>query len=163
LNDLIGSDPDAQDLGGFATSHGISEVYLSVSQTALGNPGLPRFVAGLAGQGLRAEALMGEPNWSDPQQRYRMFDRIDQIIAYDNDPARAEPEKFVAIHLDIEPWIGSGNDLSWLPDLIDTYVDAGVAIQGTGMYLAADINGSKVRLAEQSQRQAVLDAAGRLV
>src|SRR5262249_9540399 len=91
------------------------------------------------------------------------FDRIGQIIAYINDPGRADAEKFVAIHLDVEPWIGSGNDLSWLPDLIDTYRDAAAAIAGTGLSLAADMNGSKIRHAEQAQRQAVLDAAGRLV
>jgi hypothetical protein len=163
LNDLIGSDADAQDLGGFATHHGISDIYLSVSQAAMGNPGLPRFIAGLAEQRLQAEALMGEPTWSDPNERYRMFDRINQIIAYNSDSARTDAEKFLGIHLDIEPWIGSGEDLSWLPDLIDTYRDAAAAIEGTGLSLGADMNGSKIRRAEQPQRQEVLDAAGQLV
>ena len=161
LSELIASDPDAEALGGFAARHGISELYLSLSQAALESPGLPRFVAGLAAQELRAEALIGEASWANPDQRDHMIEHINQIIAYNQD--RGEGEKFLAIHLDIESWIGTGDDLSWLPPLIDTYRAAADAIDGTDLRLAADINGIKVRRADQAQRQAVLDAAGHLM
>jgi hypothetical protein len=158
----------AAQIGEWASRRGITELYLALGPTAslLDDPGLPPFIAGLGAAGVSAEALIGDAAWTDPARRERMRERIRAILVYN--AGHADGERFTAVHLDIENWTSDTPCASqppscWLPDLTDTYRDGRAALDGSGMALAADINGTKLRNADLATRQAVLDAAGRLL
>ena len=167
---VMGDDPSAAaaQLGTWASGRGVTELYLALGPVGglLDNPGLPAFIAGLGAAGVSAEALIGDAAWTDPVRRERMRERIRAILTYN--ATHAEGEGFTAVHLDIENWV-TGTPCAeqppscWLPSLTDTYVDAVAMLDGTGLSLAADINGIKLRAADLDARQAVLDAAGRLL
>jgi hypothetical protein len=74
-------------------------------------------------------------------------------------------ERFDGIHLDLEPWVNTGTDFSWVDDLIADYQYASSVLEGSGLILAADISGVKVinDMIDPQKRQALLDAATRLV
>jgi hypothetical protein len=167
---VMGGDPvaAAAQIGEWASVRGVTELYLALGPTGalLDDPGLPEFIAGLGAAGVSAEALIGDAAWTDPTSRERMRERIQSILDYN--AAQTDGERFTALHLDIENWT-TGTPCAnqppscWLPDLTDTYRDALAMVDGSGMALAADINGTKLRSADLDSRQAVLDAAGRLL
>ena len=167
---VMGDDPvgAAAQVGDWASRRNVTELYLALGPTGalLDDPGLPAFIASLSAAGVSAEALIGDAAWTDPARRERMRERIQAILDYN--AALADGERFAALHLDIENWI-TGTPCAnqppscWLPDLTDTYRDALAMLDGSGMALAADINGTKLRSADLDSRQAVLDAAGRLI
>jgi|GEM_PF-2734509 len=167
---VMGEDPvaAAAQVSEWASRRGLTELYLALGPTGalLDDPGLPVFIAGLGAAGVSAEALIGDAAWTDPARRERMRERIRAILDYN--AGHAEGERFSAVHLDIENWTSdtpcAGQPPScWLPDLTDTYHDAREMLDASGMGLAADINGTKLRAADLAPRQAVLDAAGRLL
>jgi hypothetical protein len=63
----------------------------------------------------------------------------------------------------MEPWIGTGTDMSWVDPLIDDYQQAATRVSGSGMPLVADVSGVKIKGATLQQRQDMLDAVTRLV
>jgi len=161
---LLDEDPDADQLLGFCATNPITEVYLSIGPQAgaLFDPRFPNFIRRLKDSGLKVEAVVGcngRPNCQGGTWKTR----IDQVKAY-NDGADTL-ERFDGIHLDLEPWVDTGTDFSWVDDLIADYQYASSVLEGSGLTLAADISGVKVindRIDPQ-KRQALLDAATRLV
>jgi hypothetical protein len=150
---LLDDDPEAQQLGDFAAANGLSELYLGVGQKVLPDPRLPAFVRGLRDRGLRVEALLSDGA--------SMAQRIADLLAYQ--PAVAASDRFDGVHLDLEPWIGTGEDYGWVPGLIVRYQQAGAALAGSGLSLAADLSGVKAIKVKPADQQALLDAATRIV
>jgi hypothetical protein len=87
--------------------------------------------------------------------------RIDQVKSYDTSVDASA--QFDGIHLDLEPWIGTGSDLSWADALLDYYTYAAFAVAGFGLTTTADISGDKVILLDSSRQQNLLSAATRIV
>ncbi len=161
---LLDEDPDADQLLGFCAANPITEVYLSIGPQAgaLFDPRFPNFIRRLKNTGLKVEAVIGCNGVSNCQGG-TWKTRIEQVKAY-NDGAGAL-ERFDGIHLDLEPWVDTGSDFSWVDDLISDYQYASSALDGSGLTLAADISGVKVisDMIDPEKRQALLDAATRLV
>ncbi len=160
--DLLNQDPNADSLLGFSMAFGISEVYLAVGSNALTDVRLPNFVAHVKDRGLRVEALIDCSGRSECQMG-TWSTRIQQVKDYNQ--GRPGDQSFDGVHLDLEPWVGTGDDYSWVPDLISYYQQASSALEGSGLTLAADVSGTKVTndQVQPADRQALLDAATRLV
>jgi hypothetical protein len=161
---LLDEDPDANQVLDFAAANPITEVYLSIGPqaAALSDSRFPNFIGSLKSSGLKVEALIGCSGVSNCQGG-TWKTRIDQVTVY-NDGASAL-ERFDGIHLDLEPWVNTGTDFSWVDDLIADYQYASSVLEGSGLTLAADISGVKVinDMIDPQKRQALLDAATRLV
>jgi hypothetical protein len=164
---LLEEDPNAEKLLDFSTSNPITEVYLSLGMAgaALSDFRFPNFVRQLKSgpNALKVEALVGCMGVEEcGGNTWRM--RIGQVLAYNDRP---DPlERFDGLHLDLEPWVGTGtDDYSWVDNLIGYYEYASSAIAGSGLTLAADMSGTKVinSAVTSEQRQALLNLATRMV
>jgi hypothetical protein len=147
----------------FALNYGLNNVYLSVGGIDFDDSKLPPFMTRLYENGVRAEALMGDPSWATADGHGSMLERIKAIKGYD---AKAdEKARFRGIHLDVEPWIDTGSDTSWIEPLIACYRAARDELSGTPLTLLADVSGTKMLSTSISvkQRQRTLDAVTRLV
>jgi hypothetical protein len=150
----------------FAVGYGINNVYISLQRGGpldelLDADELPGFLSRLYGNGIRAEALLGDARWVEADYRGAMIDRIQRIKAYNGKVDT--PSRFVGIHLDVEPWINTDRDPSWIDPLIDCYETADAQLSGTPLTLVADVSGTKALLASDSQRQRMLNAVTRIV
>ena len=163
-NGLLDQDPDASQLLVFSLGNHISEVYLALGPqaAALQDSRLPHFVGNLKAAGLRVEALIScRPDVSPLCQALTWEQRIDDVKQY-NGGVDANAQ-FDGIHLDLEPWIKTGSDLSWADDLIGYYTYASSAVAGSGLTVTGDISGDKVVLLDPLKQQKLLTAATRLV
>lgn len=160
----------------FVREFGINDVYLSTeNDTLLARTELPPFLSRLYDNGVRAEALLSENSWSESDAGHeRMRRKIQNVVCYNgqaaetvrcdgSNRANVAAERFRGVHLDIEPWVGTGNDLTWVEPLTETYRAASSELSGTAMTLVADVSGAKIQLATEEQRQAMLDSVTRLV
>jgi hypothetical protein len=139
----------------------MNEVYLSTPASLLSNAALPAFIERLSKSGVAVEALIGEAAWGAPAGHANMLAQIARILAYNAEhPAAA---RFKSIHLDVEPWIGTGADLSWVTPLIASYEVARVALAAVGLHLSVDVAGSKVASLPLAERQALLASADKVV
>jgi hypothetical protein len=163
---LLDQDPDASQLLSSSVGNSISEVYLSIGPrgSALADARLPHFISNIKGTGLRVEALIDcRPDVApDPTCQSLVWEqRIDQVISY-NAGVDASGQ-FDGIHLDLEPWIKTGEDLSWADALLGYYTYASSAVTGFGLTTTADISGVKVIKLDAAHQQNLLSAATRLV
>src|SRR4051812_33857470 len=100
----------------FVRRYDINDVYVSTENDALLNEEvLPDFLSRLYNNGIRAEALIGDPSWSDLSARDRLLRKVDTVTHYNE--GKTDSQRFRGIHLDIEPWIGTQEDLSWVDPL----------------------------------------------
>jgi hypothetical protein len=161
--DLLGTKSGRDALVAFTARDHISEVYLAITDTVLADAHLPGLIQTLHGRGVKVEALMGDPSWGSASGRPAMLDAIGKIVDFNDHAATGSAQRFRGIHLDIEPFIGVGEDLGWVTPLTHSYEAAASALVGAGLTLAADVAGSKIRRATAAQRQEMLDAVDRLV
>ncbi len=141
--------------------NGINEVYLSTNFALLENPALPAFLLRMSNNGFSTEALIGKTIWAQAAGRPDMLSQIDRIKSYN--ASRPYVERFKAIHLDVEPWIGTGTNTSWVTPLTNSYIIARERLAGSGMRLSVDFSGSKGANLGLSQRQAIAGAADQVV
>jgi hypothetical protein len=137
---LIDTDPDAASLIGFSSANHITELYLWVGIDVLLDTRLPNFVVHLKNSGLRVEALIDctrtdPPTCADEISPNNWRARLDQVIAYNQGCSASQC--FDGVHLDLEPWKQTGNDFSWVPELIGYYQYASSALEGSGLAVAA--------------------------
>ncbi len=140
---------------------GINEIYLSTNFALLDNPVLPKFIERMSNNGIAVEALIGKVIWGTADGRSDMLRQIDRILDYNR--SQLYVRRYRSVHVDIEPWIGTGTDMSWVSPLINSYKAASAALAGTGVKLSADMAGSKAANMTLSQRQAMLNAVNKLV
>lgn len=145
----------------FLLRNGINNVYLSTNFELLENPALPAFLLRMSNNGFSTEALIGKTIWGSAAGRPDMLAQIDRIHNYNR--SRPYIERFKAIHLDVEPWIGSGSSTSWLTPLINSYTLAKSHLEGKGLTLSVDFSGSKGANLSLSQRQAIANATDKIV
>ncbi len=139
----------------------MNELYLSAPAAVLADPDLAPFIALMNGNGIAVEALMGQAAWGAAAGRADMLAEIAAVISFNT--AHAPSERFASIHLDVEPWIGTGTDSSWVSPLIESYGAARAALAGTSLFLSVDLAGSKADDFSLSERQALSEAADKTV
>lgn len=158
LNEFFNFSTNLNEVFGRAASVGAAELYFSLNRAQLEDPSLPYLVGAANARGYVVEATAGAPEWIT--KRRGMLDYIDALFAYSPTPLTdGDTYDFEGLHLDIEPWIGSGEDYSWAPPLVETYLAARerLYLNEMGyMRLAADMSGVKMtKLAPELQRSMV--------
>jgi hypothetical protein len=161
---MLSTSTGADDLMAFARAFDINNVYLSVGNGLLANDKLPAFLDRLIGNGIRTDALMDCP--IDPYNHAvcatSTRDNIEAVKAYNG--AHPDNQDFKGVHLDIEPWVNTGEDTSWIEPLIALYEASGAQLSGTAVPLVADVSGPKMaNLATPHQRQRMVDSLRRVV
>jgi hypothetical protein len=154
----------AETLRDFCQSHGINEVYVSVStrNAASDDDHLARLIALLHRSNIRVEALLSSENADEGGKHLdKLLDHVEQIVRFN----QHEPDRFDGIHLDIEPQQrpqnkGPGN-LRFLPGLVDAYRTVRSRAGAAGMPVNADIQ-NKLLKGDASQRRMLLAALPRL-
>jgi outer membrane protein TolC len=138
--DLVGAEPDAASLRDFIQKRGIGEVYLSWPRGISEDPKLVSFVRALRKAGVRVEALAGEATWYRPERRAPLFERIDEVARFNHEHPDAQVS---GIHLDIEPHQLPENkgpqNRAYVPDFVDTLVQARAQAERAHLTLACDI------------------------
>lgn len=149
-------------LRAFVGQHRLTEVYLSTSRAVLAHPRLEALLSALHQDGIRVEALLGEPTWYLEERRAEPLRRIAELVRWNQQHPTA---RFDGIHLDIEPHQLPDNkgpdNLAFLPGLIATLQEAQRAAQAAGLTLAADLP-RKILRAEPTQGAALASACQRL-
>jgi hypothetical protein len=142
----------------------LTEVYLAIGphQELLADANLPDFLTRLIGNGVRADALLS-PDATDTTAEVDAL--VDAVIAY-NEGRTINSERFVGVHIDIEPWIGTGSSGAWIQPLIGLYRHEASRVAGAGLPLIADVNGAKMAddsISNAQQRDDMFAAVRRLV
>jgi hypothetical protein len=156
---------DAQALGEFCRSAGITEVYASAPAhyDAAEELKLAQFIALLHASGIRAEALISSINGDeDGAPRNKVLSHVQAILEFNR---RHAAQPFDGVHLDIEPQQraenkGPGN-LGFLPGLLETYRAVRTMTDGAGLTLNADIQ-NKLLKGDMQQRRSLLTSVPRL-
>jgi hypothetical protein len=142
----------------------LTDVYLAIGphQELLANKNLPDFLARLIANGVRADALLSP----DATATTAEVDALaDAVIAY-NRSRTVNNEGFVGVHIDIEPWIGTGDSGAWIQPLIDLYRHEAPRVANAGLPLIADVAGAKMAddtISNAQQRDDMFSAVRRLV
>ncbi len=87
----------------FSKTNGVTHIYLYVDRKRVSPNDYSRFIKAAADQGIRVEALGGEPAWGLKQNRRQLQDFIEWVASYNTNVS--EGERFSGIHLDIEPYL----------------------------------------------------------
>jgi hypothetical protein len=141
-------------------SQGINEVYLSTNFALLESSALPAFLLHLSNHGIAVEALIGKSVWGTPAGHADMLSQLDRITRYN--ATQPSAQRYRAIHLDVEPWIGTGTSTAWVAPLISSYQTAHAHLAGKGVALTVDMAGSKAANLPLAQRQAITDATDKV-
>jgi len=150
----------------FCSSHGINEVYISV--TAEGTPQLrmefAQLVVLLHRANVRVEALLSSQNADEPgAHRAKLLERVQAVLQFNQQHDRED--RFDGIHLDIEPQQRAENkgddNFRFLADLVDTYRAVRALAERSGLTVNADIP-RKLLQASVDQRRMVLSSLPRL-
>jgi hypothetical protein len=139
----------------------MTELYLSTPPTLLADANLASFIALMSDNGIAVEALIGEAAWGTDTGRADMLAQIAGIVVFN--AAYAPAQRFTSIHLDVEPWIGTGDDSSWVAPLIESYQQARAGLAHTSLLLSVDFAGSKAANLSDVDRQAVVEAVDKTV
>jgi hypothetical protein len=157
----IGNTTQVNALISLMLKQGVSQVYLSTNFALLESADLPGFIQRMSNNGFLVEALIGKAEWGTQSGRADMLSQIARVLAYNT--AQTYAQRFKSLHLDVEPWIGTNTDTSWVTPLTNSYIVAKAALAGTGVYLSVDLCGSKVATLPLTQRKALFAAADKLV
>lgn len=87
----------------FAKKNEINLLYLHIEPVAVSPQAYKNFIKKATDQGIKVEALGGDPNWALSEKRESIGDLIAWVKAYNN-TAKKE-ERFSGIHVDIEPYL----------------------------------------------------------
>jgi hypothetical protein len=147
-NSIVSTQAGRDALMDFVRAFDIDDVYLSIGAGLLTNSELPGFLHRLYGNGVRADALMGCPYapYDEPSCRVSIRNNINAVKAYNlpyTDPDD-DSRRFQGIHVDIEPWVDTGADRSWIEPLIELYDDASAWLEPSDMPLVADVSTIKM-------------------
>ncbi len=142
-------------------SAGINEVYLSAPTALFANDALPPLIERLHQEGLEVEALAGTPAWGTAAGQADLLRYLSALLTYN--AAQAPERRFSCAHLDVEPWIGTGSDFSWVVPLLDAFARAREQLGGSGLGLSADLSGPKLANLDLATRQAFFAALDRAV
>lgn len=149
---LADVDGGVEQLLHFAGRNGLNEVYLSNGAAPPESPKTPAVLRALKQRGLRVEALLDNPS---------VQTAVERILTYNQ--AQPLEARFDGIHYDYEPWIGTGADERWVPELLVVYQTARDMVKNTGLTLAADISAAKLASLSPANQFALLEAASLLV
>ena len=150
----------------FCSSHGINEVYISV--TAEGAPQLQmqfaRLIALLHRVNVRVEALLASENADEPgKHRLKLLERVQAVLEFNQ--RHDQGDRFDGIHLDIEPQQRAENkgadNFRFLPGLVDAYRAVRALAEPSGLMVNADIQ-RKLLQASVDQRRMLLSSLPRL-
>lgn len=134
-----------------AVNYRLTELYVSLRALPPEDSRTAAYITALKNAGLRVEALLSDPNVEPAVQR---------VLTYNaSQPPSAQ---FDGIHYDYEPWIGTGNDTSWVVPLLDVYRRAKAMLVNTNMSMSGDISAVKYDMLTSAQRLDLLLAATRL-
>lgn len=89
----------------FLESKGISKLYLQINRDIASND-YKSFIGKATTKGIKVYALDGSPSWVSADGRNMNDELMDWITSYNNNAASFE--RFVGIHLDVEPYLNSG-------------------------------------------------------
>lgn len=153
---IINSPSLVTQLMNFMVSRHYNELYLSVNNTVMADSALAPFIANMTSINIKVEALCGTASWGTPAGLANMTTFINTIKTYQS--GAVADSKFSAVHLDVEPWIGTGEDYSWIDPLNDSYEAAAGLLDGTDLKLSVDQSGVKIRNGSTAQRQRCIDA-----
>lgn len=87
----------------FAKEQGVTHIYLYVDRKRVTPKDYSSFIQAAADQGMRVEALGGEPTWGLKENRRQLEEFIEWVASYNNNVS--EDERFTGIHLDVEPYL----------------------------------------------------------
>lgn len=117
----------------FCARQGIGEIYLAVELDRPEPEGAPRFVVRNADgyrkflaraheQGLKAEGLVGTPEWGARENHAQALAAVDAILASNRaSPANA---RFDGVHFDVEPYVLAGySDPQYRPQILSEFVE----------------------------------------
>ena len=139
---------------------GINDVYLSASSAVLADPALPSFINRLSNNGIQTEAVIGNIAWGTANGRGELDAYLQKIL--DFNARQTNVRRFKSIHLDVEPWIGTGTNTSWVDPLIAAFAHTKSFIAGR-VKLSADLAGSKVASLPLSQRLGLSSSLDKVV
>ncbi len=149
---LVEVDATGEKLSAFAKRNRLTEIYLSTGAVPLTEPRTPTLIRTLKTHGLRVEALLSSP---DAERA------VTEVLEYNRTHPREA--RFDGVHYDYEPWINTGLDRRWVPELLSVYRKARSKLQGTTLSFAADISAAKLASLPQEDQTALLEAASVLV
>jgi hypothetical protein len=154
---LMDVDPNGSKLVAFAKARRLTEVYLSTGTTPnsaapLSDARTPALVQSLKSAGILVEALLGSKEVHEAVSRVVEYNARQPVVS-----------RFDAVHYDLEPWIGMGDDTTWVSSLVGAYLEAQRTLSGSGMAFAADISSAKFIKLLPARQKELLDAASRLV
>jgi hypothetical protein len=155
----------AEDLLDFCKSHGINEVYVSISakSEAAEESHLAHLISLSHRSNIRVEALLSSADADEPgKHRDTLLNHVQEIVQFNR---RHSADRFDGIHLDVEPQQrpenkGPGN-LRFLPGLADALRAVRAAAEPAGMTVNADIQ-NKLLKGDLGQRKMLLSAVPRV-
>lgn len=159
---IVNSEALISELENFLQARRYNELYFSINSSVLDEALLPAFIARMSAINVQVEAMCGTASWGTPAGLASMTTLLNKIKTTYN-AAQPEESKFSAVHLDVEPWIGTGEDYSWIDPLIDAYGEARLLVDGSSLKLVADLSGVKIRNGSISQRQEIIDVLDKVV
>ncbi len=158
---LIGDRTQVNALISLMLEQGMNELYLSTNFALLDDAALPGFILRMSNNGFAVEALIGKTEWGTQSGRADMLSQISRLLAYN--ATQTYSQRFKNLHLDIEPWVGSGSNTSWVTPLLQSFAAATKALLGTSLQLTIDLAGSKVANLPLAERQSFFSAANKVV
>ncbi len=126
----------------FIKKHGVRRLYGSYGNRPISEPNtIAAWNERLQDAGIQSQLLLSENTWIFPANRSQLLDRIQtRLLDFNDLPGRTIPEKFDALHLDIEPQ-GLSNWSSLTPlekrdhlnHLRDTFADVRQYLTNAGL------------------------------
>jgi hypothetical protein len=162
---VVGEASRVAALRNFCSSHGINEVYVSV--TTEGVPQLQMQFAKLNEllhrAHVRVEALLSSENADEPgKHRLKLLEHVQAVLQFNQQHGRED--RFDGIHLDIEPQQRAQNkgtdNFRFLPGLLETYRAVRALAERSGLMVNADIQ-RKLLKASVDQRRMLLSSLPR--
>lgn len=166
---------------GFLSARGVKRVYGSYKDRSIDEPAvIAVWNTRLNTAGISSQFLFSEPTWVEVASRSNLLTKITtRVIDFNAMPGRTTPEKFKAVHLDLEPqqlaaWdAGTAADKrAYLELLLDTYTEVRAHLDtsghpGIGVYAdlpvwfdKLPVDGGSVGWADATDRNAWYAAIG---
>ena len=126
---------------GFLNARHVKRVYGSYKDRSIDEPAvIAAWNERLHLAGISSQFLFSEPTWVQPANRPNLLAKItSRVIDFNTTPGRTSPERFDAVHLDLEPqqlaaWDSgtSADKRVFLGMLLDTYTDVRAHLDAAG-------------------------------
>ena len=125
----------------FLSARGVKRIYGSYKDRSIDEPAvIAAWNTRLHAAGISSQFLFAEPTWVEVANRPNLLNKITtRVIDFNTLPGRTTPEKFKAVHLDLEPqqlaaWdAGTAADKrNYLELLLDTYTEVRAHLDTSG-------------------------------